>query len=327
MARKRSTRRSKGEGSYWFDKKNSRHVWYIERDGKRYSVAERDEEKARLRFIELKRQLDRNADIEGLARSCKRFCSIISSRNCASLAMRTTAHDARKRADLYILPTLGDMRLCDIKHATVAAWVTAIVNQPNENGKFWAFNSIKQALGLLRRALDSAVPDLLEYNPAARVQCQRADGAMSLKIDREAPQQKTFTQEQIISFLAEVQRTNNALYPLYVLAVKLDLRRGELAGLRWKDVDLETRILFVEQQIVRMDTKTSITTPKSESSIRQIPLAIDLVSMLSEHKSTIEPGSVSMCFPRVMATTASRYADAPFCAHLPASGFRWLQSA
>ena len=49
MARKKTTRRkTKGQGSYWFDKKNQRHVWTIEHDGTRHRVTDRDEETASL---------------------------------------------------------------------------------------------------------------------------------------------------------------------------------------------------------------------------------------------------------------------------------------
>jgi hypothetical protein len=65
MARKRVTRRTKGEGSYWFDKKNNRHVWYIEHDGRRYAATDRDEERAKAKFEDLKRQIFGGIDIDG----------------------------------------------------------------------------------------------------------------------------------------------------------------------------------------------------------------------------------------------------------------------
>ena len=66
--------------------------------------------------------------------------------------------------NLYILPTLGEFQLCDIKRRHIVAWVNGMVNEPNEKGRYWSFNSIRQALSLLR-----AVPEPLEYNPAADV--------------------------------------------------------------------------------------------------------------------------------------------------------------
>lgn len=39
----------------------------------------------------------------------------------------------------------------------------------------------------------------------------------------------------------------DALYPAFVLAVALGLRRGEILGLRWQDIDLERRTLTVRQ--------------------------------------------------------------------------------
>src|SRR5439155_5907422 len=65
MARKRTTRNKKGQGNYWYDKKNKRHVWEIEHNGQRYKVADRDEAQARLRFEELKRKVLGGIDMEG----------------------------------------------------------------------------------------------------------------------------------------------------------------------------------------------------------------------------------------------------------------------
>jgi integrase len=41
------------------------------------------------------------------------------------------------------------------------------------------------------------------------------------------------------------------LYPAFVLALAMELRRGELGGLRWSDVDLDKRVLYVRQQTQR----------------------------------------------------------------------------
>lgn len=63
-----------------------------------------------------------------------------------------------------------------------------------------------------------------------------------------------------------------------VVALSTGLRRGELLGLRWMDVDLLERRLNVRQQYVRNE----ITTPKSRAGRRSIPLGPVAVDVLEE---------------------------------------------
>jgi integrase len=297
MPRKRTTRREKGEGNHWYDKKNKRHVWTIEHDGERHKVTDRDEAQARLRFEELKRQVLGGVDVEGARVLLKDYLPRYIDTEVAPRFKESTAHDSHKRADLYILPTLGELRLCDIKRRMVVAWINGMVNEPDEKGKYWSFNSIKQALSLLRRALQAAVPELLEYNPAADVKMPTRRKGDELRIDDDVvPREKSFSDEQVTKLLTEVLRTNkyHNLYLLYLLAVRLGLRRGELCGLRWKDVDLENRVIRVKQQINALNR---ITTPKSDSAVRDVPFPEDIATMLRAYKLTLGARGRVCVFP------------------------------
>lgn len=64
-----------------------------------------------------------------------------------------------------------------------------------------------------------------------------------------------------------------------VVALSTGLRRGELLGLRWKDVDLLERAVSVRQQYVRNE----ITTPKSKAGRRTVPLGPVAAQALEEH--------------------------------------------
>ena len=58
------------------------------------------------------------------------------------------------------------------------------------------------------------------------------------------------------------------------------LRRGEIAGLRWEDVDLDAKALAVVNNRVAAGSKTVENNPKSETSRRTLPLPNRLVSVL-----------------------------------------------
>jgi integrase len=77
--------------------------------------------------------------------------------------------------------------------------------------------------------------------------------------------------------------TDERLYALYVLALCLGLRRGELLGLRWSDVDLDAETLEVVQALQRVAGGLRLVPPKTEDSARTIPLPPICLKALRDH--------------------------------------------
>jgi len=285
------TKRHYGDGSYWYDKKTGRHVWRYQG----HTVADRDEARAKAKLDDLKVRLGAGVGIRDARQTLREYMT----RYVEGLDVKaTTAHDYGKRADYYILPTLGDQSLSalDNNRALIKSWLAAMVAHVDpRSGKPWALSSIKQALSLLERCLNEAESDkLIRVNPAAGLRAPTRRRGDETKID-DAPQaNKALTPELLATLLEEVKRTDReyttssaarsyGMYLLYQLACQLGLRRGELCGLRWKDIDLDTATIHVRQQVVRMDTDTAVTTPKTESGKRAVP-ADDLMMLLRRHK-------------------------------------------
>jgi integrase len=78
--------------------------------------------------------------------------------------------------------------------------------------------------------------------------------------------------------------TGTRLYALYVLALCLGLRRGELLGLRWEDIDLDGEKLEVVQTLQRVGGRLRFVRPKTDDSERTVPLPPFCVEALREHK-------------------------------------------
>lgn len=96
-----------------------------------------------------------------------------------------------------------------------------------------------------------------------------------------------------------------------LLALFTGIRIGELCAMKWSDIDLEKRILTVSSTIQRIKdlsgnskTKIYIGTPKSKSSMRQIPLPNFLVNILktvrSDNDNYILTGKKLFAEPRTM---------------------------
>jgi integrase len=195
-------------------------------------------------------------------------------------AKQSTIDDYHKRGDLYIYPTLGDMRLCDLKRREVVAWINGMMNTPDEKGRYWSRESIKQAVGLLRRALDAAVPELLEYNPAAGVKVPPKRKGYEFEIDKASETKKIFTPDELRRVLDELWRTNEShqLYVYFVLLAELGLRRGEGLGVRRKDVDFLHATVVIAQQV----NKTKAITTTKNDTVRDLPISIELATLLKE---------------------------------------------
>ena len=74
----------------------------------------------------------------------------------------------------------------------------------------------------------------------------------------------------------------------YVLMLVLGLRRGELLGLRWDDIDLETGSAQIRSQLQRIDGRLVLRPTKTISSEAMLPLPELCVHALATHWLTVE---------------------------------------
>jgi len=80
----------------------------------------------------------------------------------------------------------------------------------------------------------------------------------------------------------------HAAGPLYLpvlVAVTTGMRRGDLLGLRWSDIDLKAARLTVNQSLERLKGKTTFNSPRTQGSRRTITLPALTVEALKEHRS------------------------------------------
>jgi integrase len=81
---------------------------------------------------------------------------------------------------------------------------------------------------------------------------------------------RILTPEQARTFLNAAK--DDRLESLYWLALTTGMRRGEILGLRWQDVDLEEATLTVRVQLQRIRGKAQLVEPKTATSRRTIAL-------------------------------------------------------
>ncbi|WP_161602661.1 tyrosine-type recombinase/integrase [Thermomonospora catenispora] len=77
------------------------------------------------------------------------------------------------------------------------------------------------------------------------------------------------------------------LYPAFVLLLAYGLRRGEVLGLSWDDIDLDEEVIRVEWQMQRIDgqlTRTPVKTAADRRHLPLLPIAREAVIELAERQ-------------------------------------------
>ncbi|WP_333753324.1 tyrosine-type recombinase/integrase [Streptomyces sp. IBSBF 2394] len=128
----------------------------------------------------------------------------------------------------------------------------------------------KQALRVLSAALTAAmVEDIgLTRNVAKLVHIRATTDSG-----------KSWDAVTVLRFLAAA-RSLTVYYPAFLLLCLLGLRRAEVCGLRWENIDLDKRILWVEQQRQRSSAGTIDLDTKTETSRAPLPLPAQCIAPL-----------------------------------------------
>lgn len=105
--------------------------------------------------------------------------------------------------------------------------------------------------------------------------------------DEQQPEDKmtTWSGEQLRRFLANLRKHDDRLYAMWLLYITTGMRRGEVLGLRWSDIDLDASALRVHQNLTVVDGEPFIGKPKTAKSKRAIRLDPETVAALREHRS------------------------------------------
>jgi len=160
----------------------------------------------------------------------------------------TTRHAYAAHLRLHLIPVLGAIPLDQLRPEDV----TRLVDHVLATGA--GPQTARRVHATLRSALNTAVKQRrLPYNPAVHVELPEAH----------RPPVHPWEPDELGRFLDAAAA--DRLGSLFEVMVWTGLRRGEVCGLRWVDVDLERKVLRVRQQIVKLGRETLVGRPKTAS--------------------------------------------------------------
>lgn len=165
-----------------------------------------------------------------------------------------------------LLPHLGNLRLQDLGPGHIARCYDALrtdgANRRGRGGGRLTETSIQHTHRLLHAALRYATDQsLITRNPA--------DGVRKPK--RAKVEMKVWNADQLANFIGATE--GDRLSALWRLAAYTGMRRSELLGLRWEDIDLQTATLAVRRK--RVDVGYEMVDEvgsKSDSGVRVVDL-------------------------------------------------------
>lgn len=169
---------------------------------------------------------------------------------------------------------LGDRKLQSVTKADIENLVDWMLTSGRKRGgkpgTGLGARSVRLTLGRLKAAFEMAVNEgTLVRNVVKLV----------TPPDYTPKERDTWSKAQVRKFLRKASTTR--LHVAWRLSL-YGLRRGEVLGLRWSDIDLKAKSLTVNQARVLVDYKVRIEPPKSRNGKRALPLDDDLVAALVE---------------------------------------------
>ncbi|GAY09168.1 site-specific integrase [Pseudonocardia sp. N23] len=178
---------------------------------------------------------------------------------------------------VHIKPVLGRKKLDELGPADVRH-LLAVLREKETTGhgggrRTLSKRMVQFAHAVLRNALSNAVrEELITRNAAKLVKMSNPEYDVGTGLDPIAAR----------ALLASI--TEDRLYALYVCAIVLGMRRGELLGLMWDAVDLDGNRLVVRQSLSWVNGRAVLQPPKTRTSRRVIPLPDVVATALREHR-------------------------------------------
>jgi integrase len=176
----------------------------------------------------------------------------------------------------WIVPNIGGVRVAALTPKHVGEMVETLRTATTTTGRQGlSARSVQLSVAVLKAACSWAVENgLLGRNPVAGVRRPRAASSVM----------RAWTVEEARQFLESTR--DDRLAFAWSLLLTRGLRRGELCGLRWEDVDLAGGVVRINRTRVVVDGKAIDSIPKTAAGRRSIPLDPSLVTILRAHKAT-----------------------------------------
>ncbi|SFB89898.1 ATP-dependent helicase/nuclease subunit A [Alkalibacterium subtropicum] len=186
-----------------------------------------------------------------------------------------TQENYRNILDKHIYPYIGGYRLRGIQPSTVQK----VIDKNFEKGLS------KKTLSIIKTVLNGGF-----RRAVFPYQYVKQDPTRFITMPKYDERNKSTKEDLKILKVADFKRMKDIVgqaSPFYIpmmIAFYTGLRRGEVSGLRWSDIDYDEQTLTVERIIIMKKKEVTVGTPKTQSSYRTIGIGNELISALRTHR-------------------------------------------
>jgi integrase len=200
---------------------------------------------------------------------------------CARRGLKvSTARGYRTLASLYIPSALREIPIEQVTARHLDGLYDDLLRCGRRNGSGLKPITVRKVHVLLRGVFDRAVRrGLADSNPALAAEPPRAGACRP-------PIFPVWSPKELQRFLLSARR--HPYYAAFHLAASTGLRRGEVLGLRWCDINFDDSVLQVLQTVILVRADVLFESPKSPASRRRVDLDRRTVEVLRRHQNTRE---------------------------------------
>ena len=176
--------------------------------------------------------------------------------------------DYRRALERRIYPAFGSVKLPDLRRRQIQALIDRMVVEGYDGGTIR--NAIKPLQVIYRRAIQA---EQVAVSPCTHLEMPSARGR----------RERIASPAEAAALIAALPEAHRALW---ATAMYAGLRRGEIGGLTWEDVELERGVLHVRRSWD--DHCQVMLPPKSRAGTRTVPIIGKLRRHLVEHQTLTE---------------------------------------
>ena len=232
----------------------------------------------------LKRAIEENAKVDAIRAEQYTVGQLMDVwfENCAKIKVRSSSHKTyRGYIDNHIKPSIGKIPLSKLSSLDLQKFYKKFLSggkvewiESKSQPKGLSAKTVRNINQVISSAMDFAIDQkLITVNPT--------DGCAPPKLEHR--EMRTLPAEQLASFLHEAKESG--VFELYYIELATGLRRGELLGLKWEDIDLEGGTIQVCRQIAQIDGEVVEAPLKTKNSYRSVSIGQDAVKILKEQRS------------------------------------------
>ena len=202
--------------------------------------------------------------------------------NVAKIKVRPSSHQTYKGyIDNHIKPNIGNIPLEKLTTMDLQKLYRKLLTK----GRVERIESKEQPKGLSAktvRNINQVISSAMDFAVAQKIISENPCKAVALP-KLEHKEMQTIPAEQLQAFLQEAKATG--VYEMYYIELATGLRRGELLGLKWSDIDWKNGIIKVRRQVARVNGEIVEAPLKTKNSYRAVTISQQAIEVLKTQKA------------------------------------------